>query len=101
LLYTPRQLSSLYPLQEICQFHQILIPEKGPAGSNCHEWINQRHARPTGWNRAYAPLGVDIVHAVLTPVVAIAHTLKLLTEERMERMRYPEMFPRTITIGCS
>lgn len=91
----------MHPFQEIYQFHQILIPEKGPAGSNRHEWINRRHTRPAGWNRAYAPLGVDIVHAVLTPVVAIAHMLKLSTEERMERMRHPEMLPRTITIGCS
>jgi hypothetical protein len=88
-------------LQEICQFHQIFIPEIGPAGRDGYEWIDWRHARPTRWNGAHAPIIIEVIHTVLTPVVPIADMFELSAKQWVKRMRHPEMFPRTVTTGCS
>ena len=45
--------------------------------------------------------GIMVVHAILSPVLAVFDQLELLAAQRMERMRYAEVFARTALMRCN
>jgi hypothetical protein len=73
----------------------------GSASGDHHKSIWGDRIGPTGWQRAQNILCVMKVHAVFAPVMAINDQFKLLPEQRMKWVRYPERWSRTNLMKCT
>jgi hypothetical protein len=66
-----------------------------------HEGVFPHYAGPTRGNRHHLALRIIEKDAVLPPVVATLHQLKLALEEGMKRVSYSKTSYITVSMRCS
>jgi hypothetical protein len=96
-----RPLSCAHPSDEGGQLAKFGDAQRRAAGREEHEWIVGLGARPAAGQRSQLPAVVIEKNAIrMPPPVGVDH-LKLLPEERMERVCDPHPFPRSGGARCS